>query len=182
MERKGHYIRTFTGRKYWPMDPRPEDICIEDVAHALSNLCRYTGHTVRFYSVGEHSLVVERLAPEEMKFPALMHDAHEAYINDIAKPFKLCLPQYQEVEDANWRALAEAFEIDPVLPVEIKEIDKAVFRAERLQLMSSWTGPLVDADTVGEGFTPDVGYLGMRPDQAEITFLHRYRELRGAYV
>jgi len=176
-ERKGYYIRTFTGRKYWPMDPRAEDICIEDVAHALSNLCRFTGHTAKFYSVAEHSVYVSFLVPEHLAFAALMHDAHEAYINDIAKPLKLCLPEYNAVELSNWLVMAEAFDLPFTLPAEIKEADSAAFRAERIQLMTAWQGPLVDADTVGEGYTPVAPKLGMLPEQAKATFLERFNEL-----
>ena len=50
------WIQTFTGKRMYPLDPKPEDICIEDIAHALSNICRFTGHTKKFYSVGEHSI------------------------------------------------------------------------------------------------------------------------------
>lgn len=178
MERKGHYIRTFTGRQYWPMDPRAEDICIEDVAHALSNLCRFTGHTSRFYSVGEHSLYVSRLVPAELAFAGLMHDAHEAYVNDIARPFKLSLPEYKAAEDRNWLAMAEAFDLDPVQESEIKDADNAMFRAERIQLMPA--NPLTQGDIVVDGYTPDLPALGMLPTVAEREFLKRFHELRGS--
>jgi hypothetical protein len=177
MERAGHYIRTYTGRQYWPMDPRAEDICIEDVAHALSNLCRFTGHTAKFYSVAEHSVYVSFLVHESLAFAGLLHDAHEAYINDIAKPLKLCLPEYGAVEAKNWAVLAEAFGLPVDLDPRIKEADSAAFRAERIQLMTAWQGPLVTADTVGEGWTPVAPKLGMLPEQAKAAFLERFYEL-----
>jgi len=176
MERKGHYIRTFTGKQYWPMDPRAEDICIEDVAHALSNLCRFTGHTSRFYSVAEHSLYVSTLVPSALAFAGLMHDAHEAYVNDIARPFKLSLPEYKAAEDWNWLAMAEAFDLDPKQDREIKEADNAMFRAERLQLMP--VTPLTQGDIVVDGFTPELPTLGMLPFLAETEFLQRFYDLK----
>lgn len=61
-ERAGDWMQTFTGRQFWPMDPRPEDLDILDIAHALSLLCRFGGHCQRFYSVAEHSVHVSTLA------------------------------------------------------------------------------------------------------------------------
>src|SRR5258708_302056 len=87
-DRRGNWMQTYTGRAYWPADPRAEDVCIEDIAHALSLLCRYTGHCKRFYSVAEHSILISQVVPPEYAFFGLMHDAQEAYINDLARPIK----------------------------------------------------------------------------------------------
>ena len=100
-------IRTFTGHMFYPLDPRPEDVCIEDIAHSLSLLCRFTGHTYAHYSVADHSLRVSRLAeklfvaeahsPESEKMQrmaneialwGLLHDASEAYLQDMPRPLK----------------------------------------------------------------------------------------------
>jgi len=102
-----NYIRTYTGRKFWPLNPQPEDIDIDDIAHALSLVARFTGHTYCFYSVAEHSLYVSTLAvrlamtavrdwPASMRVPyareialwGLMHDASEAYLCDMPSPIK----------------------------------------------------------------------------------------------
>src|SRR5271156_4912831 len=80
------WIQTFTGKKFYPFNPKPQDIDIRDIAHALSNICRFTGHTKRFYSVAEHSRNVAKLVPAHMKLQALLHDASEAYLCDIARP------------------------------------------------------------------------------------------------
>lgn len=81
-------ILTYTGRKFDLLNPDPSMICIEDIAHALSLKCRWGGHTSRFYSVAEHSLNVMSRVSEAAKFEALLHDAAEAYLGDIASPFK----------------------------------------------------------------------------------------------
>ena len=91
-----NFIRTFTGRKFWPLSPRPEEIDIQDIAHALSLSCRWTGHTYCHYSVAEHSLRVSLLAQQlilaenssrnnvvitsarEIALWGLLHDASEA--------------------------------------------------------------------------------------------------------
>lgn len=81
-------ILTFTGRTFDLLNPDPTSICIEDIAHALSLKCRWGGHTSRFYSVAEHSLNVMSRVSDKAKFEALLHDAAEAYLGDIASPFK----------------------------------------------------------------------------------------------
>lgn len=89
----GAWIQTFTGRAFWPLDPDPEQIAIEDIAHALSLQNRYAGHTFFPYSVARHSLCVMRLlqmwgAPELVQLLGLLHDASEAYLTDIPAPLK----------------------------------------------------------------------------------------------
>ena len=88
------YIGTYTGKHFYPLDPKAEDICIEDIAHSLSNLCRFNGHTKRFYSVAQHSLNVERFIKklswgERLRLYGLMHDFAEAYIGDMTTPYKV---------------------------------------------------------------------------------------------
>lgn len=87
------WILTFTGRRVWPLDPRPEDICIEDIAHALALTCRFTGHCREFYSVAQHSVLVSHYVEDEggdaaQQLGALLHDASEAYLPDVARPVK----------------------------------------------------------------------------------------------
>ena len=87
------WILTFTGRRAWPLVPRPEDICIEDIAHALALTCRFTGHCREFYSVAQHSVLVSHSVADQggdavMQFAALLHDASEAYLPDVARPIK----------------------------------------------------------------------------------------------
>lgn len=76
-------MQTFSGALYWPMDPRPEDVNILDIAHSLSMQCRYTGHVSKFYSVAEHSVHVSNIVPKELAMCGLLHDATEAYLTAI---------------------------------------------------------------------------------------------------
>lgn len=114
-EQDGSWIQTFTGRRFWPLDPRPEDVAIEDIAHALSLLCRYNGHVRRFYSVGEHSLLLcwylEKLYPDDraLQLQALMHDAAEAYLADIPRPVKPLLTGYYAAEARVEQVIQERF-------------------------------------------------------------------------
>lgn len=94
------YIETFTGLKFFLSKP---EFDIKDIAHALSMACRYTGHCERRYSVAEHSVLVSYLMEDLTlgdPFEGLMHDAQEAYLADIAKPWKKFLPDYNKIEKA----------------------------------------------------------------------------------
>src|SRR4051812_16341267 len=78
-------------------DPRNHNYDIKAIAHALSNLCRYTGHSKRFYSVAEHCVLVSRLVDPRFAFEGLMHDASEAFCGDVASPLKKLLPGYARI-------------------------------------------------------------------------------------
>ena len=85
---KDRYLSTYTGKKFYPYDPRPEQICIEDIAHGLSMLCRFAGQCRFFFSVAEHSIAVAHLLPANLKLFGLLHDASEAYLVDLPRPVK----------------------------------------------------------------------------------------------
>jgi hypothetical protein len=90
---RGPYIVTYTGRRFHFLDPKIDEISIEDIAHALSNVCRFTGHTKRFYSVAEHSCLVSALCDNRLE--GLLHDASEAYMSDLSSPLKMLVPDYK---------------------------------------------------------------------------------------
>src|SRR5580704_9362466 len=85
---KDRYLSTYTGKKFYPYDPRPEQICIEDIAHGLSMLCRFAGQCRFFFSVAEHSIAVAHLLPANLKLFGLLHDVSEAYLADLPRPVK----------------------------------------------------------------------------------------------
>ena len=89
----GPFIQTLSGRRVNPLDAAPEDIDPADIARALSNLCRFGGHSKAFYSVAQHSAIVcdlleERGATPDELMAALLHDAAEAYLGDLPHPLK----------------------------------------------------------------------------------------------
>jgi uncharacterized protein len=97
------WIGTYTGKKFYPYDPKPEDVCLEDIAHSLSKQCRFNGHCEILYTVAQHSINCAKLLKElgyDVKYQlyALLHDASEAYLSDLPRPVKEYMPEYYEVE------------------------------------------------------------------------------------
>lgn len=82
------WITTFTGKRFYQTSPHRDSVCIEDIAHALSMLCRFTGHCREFYSVAEHSIRVAYELQSQQRIHGLLHDAHEAYLGDTSGPLK----------------------------------------------------------------------------------------------
>lgn len=158
----GSMIKLFTGGYYDVQNPRAEDVHIEDIAHVLANVCRFGGHIPRYYSVAEHSVECYRksrreVLPWNVSFACLMHDAAEAYIGDVVKPLKVLLdPIYGPIEEANERAIAEAFGIDfESTKQEWKRIDCQLLIAERNAIFGSDGCKWTDEDLVDPySFTP----------------------------
>lgn len=134
-QRKGDWMQTATGRAFWPVDPRPDEVEIEDIAHALANMCRFAGHCREFYSVAQHSVLVARALPPAARLWGLLHDASEAYIVDVPRPLKPYLPGYREAEDNVMEAIVERFGLTPAMPEEVKRIDNAILADEAAQIM-----------------------------------------------
>lgn len=112
-----------------------KDITIEDIAASLAKLCRFTGHCKTFYSVAQHSVLVSKLVPPEHALTGLLHDATEAYINDLSRPLKLINPQYVEYEHRLWPTIAAKFDLPDEMPRCIKEADNIALVSERRDIM-----------------------------------------------
>lgn len=118
-------MNTYLGRKFDPMEIRPEDIQIEDIAHALSMLCRGGGHLTHFYSVGQHSINCAKEAKargwsKRMILACLLHDASEAYISDIIRPVKVHLSNYLEIENMIMQVILTRFGLENLTEEENK--------------------------------------------------------------
>ena len=98
-EYAGHWIGTYSGKKFHYLSPHEDEIDIRDIAHALALTCRFGGHVKEFYSVAEHSIRVAEIVPKEFRVNALLHDAHEAYLHDVPRPIKQDMPQYKVIAD-----------------------------------------------------------------------------------
>lgn len=170
------WIQTYTGKKFDLLNPSLDAICIEDIAHALSNICRFTGHTDRFYSVAEHSVLVSRNVPSEFALEALMHDAAEAYIGDLSTPLKALLPEYRDIEKGIWAAISNKFDLPYRLHDQVKLHDAIALMSERRDLIPNphglrWVDELEALDTY------PTHALCLSPEDAEQYFLDTFRIL-----
>jgi hypothetical protein len=124
----GNNIRTSSGIyiNVFDIENQIDKINIEDIAHALSFQCRFSGHIQTFYSVAQHSIHVSELVPIIFRLPALMHDASEAYLADLAKPIKI-LPEFNffvEIENKIQEAICKHFGMSIGEPPSVKKADK----------------------------------------------------------
>ncbi|MBB6299881.1 hypothetical protein [Rhizobium leucaenae] len=136
--REGDFMQTYRGGKYWPCDPRAEEVFIEDIAHSLSLQCRYAGHAISFYSVAEHSVHIARWLQRKygpaMALHGLLHDATEAYVVDVPRPLKPFLANYKDIESRNWLAIAARFGLARELPAEVHEADNRIIGDELVNM------------------------------------------------
>ena len=168
-----NWIQTAGGRKFYPLDPRPEDVTVEDIAHALSKMCRFNGHTSSFYSVAQHSVIVSRIVPAEHALAGLLHDATEAYLADITRPVKQYMPDFAVVEDLLMECIAERFRLPMPMDPCVKKADLIALNMERRDLFRvhhRWT------QTEGAGIRPE-RIVPLDPEASRIEFLQRFREV-----
>lgn len=177
MDRKGDWMQTYTGRQFWPVDPRADEVCIEDIAHALSLQCRFAGHCKTFYSVAEHSWRVSEIGGPENSLWKLLHDSAEAYLVDLPTPVKHASEMgtvYQKIEQRLMRVIAERFCLLWPEPADVKIADKFMLHWEQRDLMVPppvpWTGQ-------GSILLPRSIISPMNPVIAEKGFLMRFSEL-----
>lgn len=171
------WIQTASGGKFHILDPQQSEIHITDIAHALSMMCRFTGHVRRFYSVAEHSVHASRIVPANDALWALLHDASEAYIADLNRPLKHFTavgPTYMTVEAKIMLAICQKFRLSATQPESVHVADTAMLYAEKDQLM-----PPVEWETKwgSDQKSAKVETRCWAPDVAKAMFLSRYYEL-----
>ena len=167
------YIRTFTGLKFRHINPLPEDVCIEDIAHHLANICRFSGACRSFYSVAEHSWRVSYICNYENALWGLLHDASEAYCSDLPHPLKYAhgLEGYRGYERLAMDAVCQKFDLPLDEPLDVKEADRIMLATEGRDLMDSRV-------TWGTA-QPLSGNIGqpLLPKTAESFFISRFEDL-----
>ncbi len=153
MLREDVWIQTYTGKKFYPFAPRPEDVCLEDIAQALSLTCRFGGHCRELYSVAQHCvLMTERYDlwkatalmsddwsdPKQVKLGLLFHDAAEAYLCDLVLPVKSCYEDFKIDEEVILLAITEHFEFRvEYTATELRHFaDDCMLQWERRDLMT----------------------------------------------
>lgn len=172
----GQWIQTYTGRRFWPLNPDSVDLDILDIAHALSMQCRFTGHTDVFYSVAQHSVHVSELCERIDKSFALwglLHDASEAYLQDLARPIKHspALQEYRKVEKILQDLIFKTFGLQGECPKDVYVCDNILLRLEADKFMS----PLCEGWSL-EGISNSDFIIpkGWSPDKAMLEFMDRY--------
>lgn len=160
-------ITTFTGRNLDPLDLSPDQVDIQDIAHALAQTCRFGGHCRDFYSVAEHSVLVSNLCPEDARLEGLLHDAAEAYLGDVPAPLKAALPNFASVEESVLRVVARKFGLTLPLPASVETADQAMLRHE--------LGVLLPGGTAADPVSGQITCLP--PREAKALFLKTYRHL-----
>lgn len=148
---------------------------IQTIANALSHICRFAGQLNCFYSVAQHSVLVSHLVSTRWAFAGLMHDATEAFCNDLPKPIKQILPDYDVIEDKFWLALAKQYDLPIELPHEIHTADRIalITEARDLQNGNDWKTWLPDLQPLPFVIT------AQRPEEAFRSFMRRFNELTG---
>lgn len=134
---EGHWTTTYTGGAFSYTDPLVADVNIEDIAWALSNICRWGGHTSRFYSVAQHSILCARKMTPQWALYGLLHDAAEAYIGDISYPLKEHLGENIRALEAQIESvIAVKFDLTwtPEIEKEVKIVDDRMLATEAIQL------------------------------------------------
>jgi 5'-deoxynucleotidase YfbR-like HD superfamily hydrolase len=180
--RIGDWIQTYTGRKVYPLDLNPDEIAIEDIAHALSNLCRFTGHCRSFYSVAQHSVYVSLSCEPVNALVGLLHDAPEAYLTDLPRPLKRMGrlgEAYRQAEELAWTAVAERFGLSIPIPSDVDRADMVLLATEARDLMSPLHAEWHYQEANGYPVLPYT-IKPVFPDAAKTLFLARYAELTRA--
>jgi uncharacterized protein len=166
-------IITYMGRTVHPFKPQVSEIHRVDIAHALANTCRYSGHCSEFYSVAEHCINVSMIVPEDWAIRGLLHDAAEAYLTDIPRPFKHMIPGYKEVEEGLLKVIFENFGIKYGLPEAIKDADNLMLAIEQYALIPDtkyWPHILTKKQYEFYRDTLPIT-IGMSPKEAKDTYL-----------
>jgi len=166
-EYEEHFITTYTGKKIHYLDPQPDEIDIEDIAHSLSMTCRFSGHCKKFYSVAEHSVRVADIVPLKLRLQALLHDAAEAYITDIPRPIKEVFGLRSCEELILHRILAK-YGIQGISPT-IRRADNILIATEARDLMANMNDWASLPEPLIEKISP------LKWEAAEELFLFRFQ-------
>lgn len=164
---------TFTGKRFDPQHPETCPVDLTDIAHALSLMCRFGGHTREFYSVAQHCVLVSRNCGDDSLW-GLLHDASEAYLVDIPRPIKYSpgfREEYHKLEAGLMAAITKHFKLTPDQPQSVTDADQRVGLAELRDLM-----PKVPLHFKTNG-PIDESISGWSPKEAEQEYFKRFQEL-----
>ncbi len=172
-------IRLYSGAMFNYNAPEESDVTIDDIAHALSHVCRFAGHIRHFYSVAQHAVNVSYLVPQEHALAGLLHDTSEAFTNDLPTPLKIAFPIFKELEVKIEAAMATKFGFRFPLPESVKYADLQMLLIEKEDLK----GDHSDWAVLTGVERPRSKLLWMQetpPAEAKVRFMNRYKELTNA--
>ena len=171
-------MHTFTGKEFYALEPNVKDISIVDIAHGLSNVCRYGGMCKEFYSVGQHSIICAWEAPYPLRKKLLLHDASEAYIGDIISPLKMTdqYEIYRQVERRLMEVIYEKFELEEDTQEEAEEIHRIDLLVRHTEMRDF--GSLPEEFYINEPVLPYI-ITPIPPVESKILFLKEFSRLFG---
>jgi 5'-deoxynucleotidase YfbR-like HD superfamily hydrolase len=174
MKKSELFMRTVSKVQFYPFDPLPGEIYIQDIARGLSNMCRFSGQVRRFYSVAQHSVHVSKICRPQSAMWGLLHDASEAYLSDVVSPLKKGLPEYRKVEKNVMLQVCKRFGLSTKMPESVLRADNRAYFCEEWELRDmSYPSPSVN-DLEREF---ELMQAPMSPDSAYKAFMSRYDEL-----
>lgn len=173
-----NWIQTYSGLRFNFFNLKPDMVSVVDIAHALSNMCRFNGHTHTYYSVAEHSILLSRYVLEttgdrHKARNMLFHDATEAYLCDIPRPIKMNLPDYRALEKTIEKFIAQLYNLSYPHEDWLKELDNRMLKTEKYQVLSVTDIPWA-CDSL-EVLPITIEFL--KPEEAEYEFLNMFKEL-----
>lgn len=169
------WIYTYTGKKLHPLDANEKEICIRDIAHALSLINRFTGHSIFPYSVAQHSVLVSQHCNPEDALAGLLHDGSEYALNDVSTPLKRSgkFEDYRKYEHKLQTTIYKKFGAPEVEPPSVKEADLVLLSTEARDLLMQ---PL-DPEWILPRAPLEMRIIPLDHKEAEALFLHRFAEL-----
>ena len=140
---RGDFI-TYSGRIINLLNFQTSDVRIEEIAHALSRICRFGGHCREPHNVAHHAVLVSQRVeeagePDHVIYAALHHDDTEAYLGDMISPLKKLLPEYQKFEERFAQVIAEALNFEYPFSESIRKADKEIYHRENTDVR--WRRP-----------------------------------------
>jgi hypothetical protein len=187
MRQVGPFLTTVSGRRMYFTNPSWEMVDLEDIAHHLSNICHWNGACRSFFSVAQHSILVSRIVPFDLRPWGLLHDAAEAYVGDMTRSLKWMLPEFKAIEERVLHAIADKFNLPWPVPPELKHYDDQIIKLEAQLLMPATIQlrsrqqddtPLPDLGVAQQLLISNGHWTHpMPPDLAKLAFMTRYRKI-----
>ncbi len=170
-------ISLLSGARFNYNAPEESEVTIKDIAGSLGNVCRFSGHLPRFYSVAQHLVNASYIVEEQFAFDTLMHDTAEAFTNDLPTPLKVAFPVFKELEVKIESAMAARFGFNYPYPKEVKLADTQMLLLEKTYVKLDNSEWAYYNSVKYDHLFDRVDLTSWRPSIARNRFLQRYEEL-----